>query len=135
MNQIQLSDNVSLILTHPPEPTITTHHPSKDPSYFFDLKEHLNNNSEYIKARITWRKLHPEILDMFTVKERFFEYYKENDLPTFHRDIETFLRNHHELTAEDGAKMFCGKFKGYEMTYGVEFVKRAILKTKGLENV
>lgn len=127
---MDLSDNVSLILSHLPEPTITTVQPSKDLLYYKDLKEHLDKNEEYRKARIIWRKLHPGILDMYTVKERFFEYYKEHDLPTFHTDIERFLNIHPELSAEEGAKMFCAKWKGYDMTYGEEFVKRAVERCK-----
>jgi len=117
---MQISD----ILYHKPssEPISTP----IDPTYYKDLKTHLNNNLEYRKARIEWRKLNPKISDMYTVKERFFDYYKEHDLPTFHNDIELFVRNHPELSAEDGAKMFCEKFRGYQMTYGVEFVERAI---------
>jgi len=127
---MELSDNVSLILTHPSEPTITTVQPSKDIFYFKDLKERLDHDEKYRKARIAWRNLHPDIVYTFTVKERFFEYYKEKDLPTFHNDIEIFLRNHPELSAEDGARMFCAKWKGYEKTYGQEFVRRAMERCK-----
>ncbi len=117
---MQISD---FLFHKPPSEIIST---PIDPSYFPDLKNHLDKNPDYIKSRIAWRKLNPGILDMFTVKERFFEHYKENDLPTFHNDIEIFIRNHPEISVEDGAKMFCEKFRGYQMTYGVEFVERAI---------
>lgn len=102
----------------PPDPT--------DPSYFLDLKEHLDTNQEYRKARIGWRKSHPELFDMYAVKERFFEYYCITDLPTFHNDIVAFLNVHRVLSVEDAAQKFCDKWRGYENTYGVEFVERAI---------
>ncbi len=127
---MELSDNISILLTHPQELNINTLPIHSDPLYFKDLKNYLDKNEDYRKARIAWRKFHSEILDMFTVKDRFFEYYKENDLPTFHRDIETFLRNHPELTVEEGAMVFCSKWKGYEKTYGVEFVRRAMERLK-----
>ena len=117
---MQISD----VLYH--KPSSETIQTPVDPTYYKDLKAHLDNNLEYRKARIEWRKLNPRISDMYTVKERFFEYYKVNDLPTFHRDIDTFVRNHPALSVEDGAKMFCERFRGYDGTYGREFVERAI---------
>lgn len=121
---MQISD----LLYH--KPTSDTIPSPIDPTYFKDLKKHLDKNPDYIKSRIEWRKFNPSILDMYTVKERFFEYYKANDLPTFHNDIELFVRNHPDLSVEDGAKMFCEKYRGYDGTYGREFVERAITRCK-----
>lgn len=100
--------------------------PSIDPSYLLDLKKHLDQNKDYIKQRIEWRKTRPEIWSMKSVKEEFFKVFCETDLQVFHRDIEFFLMNHQGISVKDGAKMFCAKFRGYEMTYGVEFVERAM---------
>lgn len=105
-------------LIFPPEP--------QDPSYYYDLKTHLDQNQDYRTSRIEWRKTRPDLKDMFRVKELFFQKFREEDLPTFHQDVFYFMRAHPELTPEDGARMFCGKWKGYEKTYGVEFVERAM---------
>lgn len=125
---MQLSDNVSLILQHSHPLTIFTLPEPQDPTYLFDLKTHLNDNPEYRKARIEWKKTKPIHWDLWRVKEEFFQYYCENDLPTFHQDIFYFVRAHPGLSPEEGAKAFCGKWKGYEKTYGEEFVRRAMLR-------
>lgn len=127
---MQLKEDISLLLQIPKPPTITTINPPIDPSYFFDLKAHLDNNQDYRKARIEWRKAKPVAWDLWRVKDEFFQYYCENDLPTFHQDIFYAVRAHPKLSAEDGAKMFCARWKGYEMTYGEEFVRRAIERCK-----
>ena len=48
----------------------------------------------------------------------------------FHSDIELFVRSHPEVSVEDGAQQFCKKYRGYEMTYGIEFVERAIRRLR-----
>jgi len=127
---MQLSDNISLILQHPQPLTLSTLPEPHDPTFLSDLKKHLDQNLEYKKARIAWRKTRPGINDLFTVKEQFFEEFCEKDLPVFYKDIYYFIRDAPDISPEDGAKQFCARWKGYAMTYGEEFVRRAIVKFK-----
>jgi len=101
-----------------------------DPSYFLDLKDHLDKNLDYRKHRIEWRKGQPASWDMWRIKEEFFQMFCEKDLPVFHRDIEIFVNYYPDLPTGEIAKIFCGEFKGYEKTYGIEFVERAIRRCK-----
>lgn len=103
---------------------------SQDPSYFLDLKAHLDNNQDYRKRRIEWRKTKPAIWDLWRIKEEFFQVFCDTDLPVFHRDIEIFIRNDPDLSVEELAKKFCDECRGYEMTYGRGFVERAIRRFK-----
>ena len=63
---------------------------------------------------------------MWRIKEEFFQVFCQESLPMFHSDIELFVRAHPEVSVEEGAQQFCEKWKGYEKTYGVEFVERAM---------
>ena len=49
----------------PPDPN--------DPSYFLDLKDHLDKNLDYRRHRIEWRKGQPASWDMWRIKEEFFQ--------------------------------------------------------------
>ena len=110
----------------PPDPS--------DPSYFLDLKEHLQQNEDYRKERREWRKGQPASWDMWRIKEEFFQVFCEKDLPVFHRDIEIFVNFYPDLSADEIAKIFCDKWKGYEKMYGVEFVERAIRRCQNKTN-
>ena len=112
------------------KPTSETIPSPIDPSYFTDLKIHLNDNLEYRKARIEWRKTKPASWDMWRIKEEFFQMFCEKDLPVFQRDIEIFVNYYPDLSTGEIAKIFCGEFKGYEKMYGIEFVERAIKRCK-----
>lgn len=117
---------VSIFMQIPPNSLYTELKETIDPEYYSDLKNHLNNNPDYRKARIEWRKKNPQFKTLFQVREEFFKHYKETDLQTFHRDIFYFVLNNPDISSDEGAKMFCSKWKGYEKTYGVEFTRRAI---------
>ena len=81
---------------------------------------------DYRKERLEWRKGQPASWEMWRIKEEFFQVYCEKDLPVFQRDIEIFVNYYPDLPTGEIAKIFCGEFKGYEKTYGMEFVERAI---------
>jgi len=119
---MQISD----LLYHKTTPGITFPPDPGDPNFFLDLKSHLDDNLDYRKQRIKWRKTKPATWDMWRIKEEFFQEFCEKDLPVFHRDIEIFVNFYPDLPAEEIAKLFCAKWKGYEKTYGIEFVERAI---------
>ncbi len=119
---MQISDFLykksSPAITFPPEP--------QDPSFFQDLKEHLQNNLDYRKDRIEWRKNQPANWDIWRVKEEFFQKFCVDDFPVFERDIQIFIKNDPGIPVEILAEKFCEKWKGYKNTYGVELVERAM---------
>jgi hypothetical protein len=120
---LQLSDSVSILLHNPQEPL---QFPSQeDPTYFFDLKNHLQNNPEYRTDRKEYYKKHPNWC-LYRARDEFAREYVQ----TFHEDIKVFLRRFYPEISEDtyteAAQAFCLKWKGYSNTYGLEFVERAI---------
>lgn len=122
---MQLSDVLytksTVEIIFPPDPI--------DPSYFLDLKEHLDKNQEYRKARIEWRKSKPSLWDLRRAKEEYFQVFCQEDLPTFNDDITRFLAINQELSISEAAKKFCDKWRGYSNTYGIEFVERAMRRS------
>lgn len=105
-----------------------------DPNFFLDLKKHLDNNTEYRKQRIEWRKTGSSSPDMARIKIEFFEVFREKEMPTFWSDIQIYVNFYPDLSADEIAKIFCGEFKGYEKTYGIEFVERAIRRCQNETN-
>lgn len=96
-------------------------HQSKDPLYFFDLKNHLQTIREYRKERKEFHKLHPS-WSLYRAKDEFAHEY----IKSFHKDIQVFVDEYEIDNTERAAKFFCRQFRGYDNVYGEGFVRRAI---------
>lgn len=127
---MQLSDSVSCILKCPKVDYLPTFPQLKDPTFIFDLKRHLESNSDYRAERRTWAKTKPKTWSLYRIKYVFFEEWAKNNLDLFEEDIKVFLRVHPGLNTGEATQAFCGKWKGYSLTYGEEFVRRAITRCK-----
>jgi len=121
-----LSDQVSSIMQQSPSdylihwealPTYS------DPDFLFDLHNHLKTLESYRKERKEFYKLHPGWC-LFQARDEFFHQYPE----LFFRDIGWLVHANLNLDPEEAAQAFCSKYRGYGNVYGVEFVKRAIVR-------
>ena len=122
---MQLPDNISLLFSVPQNPSVATIKDQTDPEFFYDLKLHFREDPNHWKNVWEYRKLNwKEPYNNF--QRDCEENYIKDHLKTMEFDLELFLKKNTNVSAEEGAKMFCGKWKGYANTYGVEFVRRAI---------
>lgn len=101
---------------------------NKDPDYFFDLKKLFRQKEDHWKNVKQYRKTH--FKENHENKYRMdgeINYIKDvSDL--YHQDIEWFCRGNPHMNAGEAAQAFCAKYRGYANVYGVEFVRRAIVR-------
>jgi hypothetical protein len=127
---MQLSDSVSNLLQYPKLDHLPTFPKVADPTFLFDLKQHLENNPDYRAKRRAWAKTKPQYRSLYQIKYAFFEEWAENNLKLFEDDVKVFLFEHPDLNVGEATRAFCGKWKGYSSTYGEEFIRRAIQRFK-----
>ena len=118
---MNLSDNISILFHAPSSRGVIFPPPPKDPNFFLDLKNHLQKNEEYRKERKEFYKLHPA-WSLYRARDEFAREYSQ----TFLHDIEWFVRSHPYQNSGEAAQEFCRKYRGYSNVYGLEFVQRAI---------
>jgi hypothetical protein len=127
---MQLSDSVSNLLQYPKLDYLPTFPEVIDPTFLFDLKQHLESNPDYRAKRRAWAKTKPQYRDLYQIKYAFFEEWAVTNLRLFEGDIKVFLSEHPDFNVGEATQAFCGEWRGYSLTYGEEFVRRAIRRCK-----
>ena len=82
----------------------------QDPTFFFDLREHLNNNLEYRKKRIEYTKNKP--WSLYRIKYEFFQVFKEETFSILENDLKYFIIKNTHLNDLEATQTFCSKYKG-----------------------
>jgi hypothetical protein len=126
MTEVSMLSNVSIMLQVPIIKKFSIKE-AEDPCFKYDLKKHMENNSEYRKQRIEWAKTKPKTWSLFYRKDVFFDEWYQDNIPTLQNDIIAFIRIHPEFTSSEVAHAFCMKWVGYSFTYGEEFIQRLII--------
>lgn len=96
---MQLSDSVSNLLQYPKLDYLPTFPEVIDTTFHFDLKQHLESNTDYRAKRIAWAKTKPQYRDLYLIKYKFFEEWAKTNLKLFEGDIKLFLCEHPDLNA------------------------------------
>ena len=115
---MKLQDPVSLAMTPRQEYTFQFKKESQDPYFWKDLRKHLQKNAEYRKEKKQFRIAHHMSIEQSTLD--FPKVYSE----TFLKDLDVFMQSHRELSIDELTRAFGGKWRGYYLTYGEEFIKR-----------
>jgi len=90
---MQLSDSVSNLLQYPKLDYLPTFPAVADPTFRFDLKQHLENNPDFRAKRRAWAKTKPQYRDLYEIKYVFFEEWTKTNLKLFEDDVNVFLLN------------------------------------------
>jgi hypothetical protein len=125
---MQLSNSVSCLLPYSKTDYLPIFPKIEDPTFLFDLKQHLEDNDDYRAKRRAWAKTKPQYRDLYLIKYVFFEEWAGSNLKLFEGDIKVFIREHPDVNVGEATQAFCGEWKGYSLTYGEEFVRRAIMR-------
>jgi hypothetical protein len=123
---MQLSDNISLLLPKYQNPYSVNLPIEKHDTFFFDLKNHMNENVDYRKNRIEYAKTKPKSWSLFRIKDEYFHAFLEEKYSIFENDLNMFVRKYPDMELSEALDSFCSKYRGYLHTYGKEIISRAL---------
>jgi hypothetical protein len=128
-----LSDNISSLLPIFASSSLDNIPVNPDPEYFFDLKLHFRKKQDHWKTVKQYHKTHPEERDNRYYMDGEINYLND-EVKTFHQDIEYFLLANPSMSHREAEEAFCSKWRGYLHVYGVGIVDRAILRIEYYKN-